>query len=132
MRYLLVRAAGYSLLVEASLVASVTPQDAHPDAPHDILGAISGAPDNARDPGVDLAQALGGEPAAVVIRLTALARVTQVGVDACNGLVEIEEDGLAPLPPALLAAVGSDVDAVTRKPLGGAQAFRLRLARPTR
>lgn len=131
MRYLLVRAAGHRLLVEASLVAGVSRQgarwDANPEASVDAPGAaLHGAPAS----GVDLGVALGGSPCQFVVSLTPAARVAQLGVESCDGLVDVAEEALSPLPPILLAAAGGDVDAVTRDRFGGTEAFRLRLARP--
>ena len=108
--YLLVRAAAFSLLLEAALVEVVTPGVEPED-------------------GVDISRALGGGPADVTVTLGPGARVRQLGFDSAHGLVDLAEDALAPLPGPIAAAAGQDVDAVTRTPLDGRHAFRLKLAR---
>ena len=107
-RYLLVRAAAFHLLIDANLVASV---------------GDAAVPD-----GVDVSRALHGGPALVFVTLGGASRVRQVGVDAVHGLIDLAEAELGPLP-ALSAAAGEDIDAVTLSPHHGAHAFRLRLDR---
>jgi hypothetical protein len=110
-RYLMVEAAGFRLLIDAALVDSVTPSTETDKAP------------------VDLSRALGGAPASLVVACGGNAQTPHLGVDAALGLVDLAEEELAPLPAVVFAAAGEDIDRVTRRPLHGAHAFRLRLAR---
>jgi hypothetical protein len=92
-RYLLVRAASFHLLIDAALVNAVG------DTP------VSG--------GVDVSRALGGGTATVFVTLGQAARTQQVGVDAVHGLIDLTEAELTPLPALIAAAAGEDIDAVT-------------------
>jgi hypothetical protein len=108
-RYLLVQAASYHLLVDATLVETVG--------------------DTAIAENVDISRALGGNPASVFVTLAGPVRTRQLGVDKVHGLIDLAESDLSPLPPLVAAAAGEDIDAVTRTPHHGAHAFRLLLNR---
>jgi hypothetical protein len=110
-RYLMVEAAGYRLLIDANLIDSVTASTEIDPAP------------------VDLCRALGGATAALVVVCDSRAQVRHLGVDDALGLVDLPDEELVPLPALVAAAAGEDIDRVTRHPLRGAHAFRLRLAR---
>ncbi len=112
-RYLMVRAAAYRLLIDAALVEEVS-----------SVAEVDEQP-------VDLSRALGGEAASVVVVCATGARARYLGVDEAPGLVDLAEDDFVPLPSLILAAAGEDIDRVTRQPLDGAHAFRLRLDRST-
>jgi hypothetical protein len=108
-RYLIVEAAGYHLLIDAAVIDGVT-----------ALTEID-------TPVVDLCRALGGAAAALVVACDGSAHVRYLGVEGALGLVDLAEEDLVPLPALVAAAAGEDIDRVTRLPLRGAHAFRLRL-----
>jgi hypothetical protein len=108
-RYLLVRAASYYLLIDATLIDGIKD-----------LTEID-------ETTVDLSRALGGETASLAIACTDGARVRHLGVDEAQGLVDLADEDLVPLPEMISAAAGEDLDRVTARPLYGAHAFRLRL-----
>jgi hypothetical protein len=108
-RYLIVEAAGYHLLIDAALIDGVT-----------ALIEID-------SPVVDLCRALGGATAALAVACDGNAQVRYLGVEAALGLADLAEEDLVPLPALVAAAAGEDIDRVTRLPLRGAHAFRLRL-----
>jgi hypothetical protein len=109
-RYLIVEAAGYHLLIDAALI--------------DGVSALTPGFDS---PVVDLCRALGGTTAALVVACDGNAQVGYLGVEGALGLVDLAEEDLVPLPALVAAAAGEDIDRVTRLPLRGAHAFRLRL-----
>jgi len=108
-RYLLVRAASYSLLVDTVLIQGVK-----------TAAETDAAP-------IDLSRALGGTTASLVIACNTSARVRQLGVGETLGLVTLEEADFLSLPGMVNEAVGEDIDRITKRPLDGAHAFRLRL-----
>ena len=108
-RYLLVRAASYHLLLDATLI----------DGIKDFT--------EADETQVDLSRALGGKTAALVINCGPGARARQLGVDEARGLVDLADEDLIPLPGMISAAAGEDIDRVTARPINGVYAFRLRL-----
>jgi hypothetical protein len=108
-RYLLARAASYSLLIDTALIEGVR---------------TAAESDEAQ---VDLSLALGGSAASLVIACGTSSRVRHLGVDQTLGLVTLEEADFLPLPAMINEAVGEDIDRVTKRPLDGAHAFRLRL-----
>jgi len=107
----MVEAAGFRLLIDAELVD----------------GVIASA-ETDKTP-VDLSRALGGTAASLVVACGTNSQAPHLGVDAALGLVDLAEEELVPLPAVVFAAAGEDIDRVTRRPLRGAHAFRLRLDR---
>jgi hypothetical protein len=105
------RAGSFRILIDTALIESVSDAAGH-------SGDL-----------VDLSRALGGEPASVIVTCSDDARAGVLGVDAAHGLVDLTEDDFAPLPSLVAAAAGEDIDRVTRAPIDGAHAFRLRLSR---
>lgn len=108
-RYLLVRAASHHLLIDAALIDGIK------------------EPADVDETQVDLSRALGGETASLVIACGEGARVRHLGVDEAQGLVDLADEDLVPLPGMIDAAAGEDIDRVTARPINGAHAFRLRL-----
>ncbi|MGD0432645.1 MAG: hypothetical protein ABSA58_16295 [Acetobacteraceae bacterium] len=114
-RYLMVRAAAYRLLIDATLIDRVREAD-QDETP------------------VDLSRALGGEAGSLVVTCNAEAQVTHLGVDAVLGLLSLAEEDFVALPSLVAAVAGEDLDGVTRHPVAfgpgdGEHAFRLRLGR---
>jgi hypothetical protein len=109
-RYLLVRAAAYHLLIDATLI-----------------DGIKGVAEGGETP-IDLSRALGGDAARLIIVCAAGSRARHLGVDEAQRLVDLAEEDLVPLPAMISATAGEDIDRVTARPIEGAHAFRLRLA----
>jgi hypothetical protein len=109
-RYLMVRAASYRLLIDATLIDRVR------------------EPDQDETP-VDLSRALGGEAGSLVVACNAKAQGMRLGVDAVLGLLNLAEEDFVTIPSLIAAVAGEDLDGVTRHPIDGEHAFRLRLDR---
>jgi hypothetical protein len=109
-RYLMVRAASYRLLIDATLIDRVR------------------EPDQDETP-VDLSRALGGQAGSLVVACNAKAQGMRLGVDAVLGLLNLAEEDFVTIPSLIAAVAGEDLDGVTRHPIDGEHAFRLRLDR---
>jgi hypothetical protein len=107
----MVEAAGFRLLIDAALVDGVAASTEIDETP------------------IDLCRALGGTTASLVVVCDHNSQARHLGVDEALGLVDLADEDLVPLPALVFAAAGEDIDRVTRRPLRGAHAFRLRLDR---
>jgi hypothetical protein len=107
----MVEAAGFRLLIDAALVDGVAASTEIDETP------------------IDLCRALGGTTASLVVVCDHNSQARHLGVDEALGLVDLADEDLVPLPAPVFAAAGEDIDRVTRRPLRGAHAFRLRLDR---